>query len=383
MAPKIKLIDAEMQAAIAEKRSLAEELENQFRNHKDKVNSYYSFWLGLTHDQFVSRYNNERDPNFQAIVLCLRDQAEDMERVLLEKQENDRRLQNSLDSRIGDSLFPVGTRLDPSGELPNNPGFNAQGSNSLFSFETTHSFGDRITASTGAHLGRAQFNINVGPTSATANASASLLTGEATLNIGDTLTVSTGAHVGRVHGSANLGFNVGRYVGSYDGRTGEWSERFVYLGIGGNASVGGSLLSGNISLRSGNDIHSSEVNASGSVLGANANAGLRIEMTDQGQTAIAEAGAKAYVASGRVEANRSFLGLRVGVNLSGYAGGVGAKAHAGIRNNELDFKVSGAAGLGLGLGVTIGFDPSEFQEGIRAIGDAASNAWEFFTGLFD
>jgi len=95
MAEKIKLIDAEMQVAIADKRRFADNLEAEFNTHKAQVNAYNSFWLGQAHDRFTQRYA-ERHRAYEMAVQCLRDQADDMQRVLTEKQNTDQALMASL-----------------------------------------------------------------------------------------------------------------------------------------------------------------------------------------------------------------------------------------------------------------------------------------------
>ena len=278
----------------------------------------------------------------------------------------------------GDSPIYVGNNsrlLNASGERTDTPGSRSRAS---ASFDFAIRSGDN-----GTDFGRAEGSVKVGAMSIDASASASLLSRENSFDVGDSLRVSTGAHVGRVHGKANIGVTSGQYVVKHDDITGELDKYFVHHGVSASAAVGYSSYSNYIKIRRGNESFGGEAGASSSILGANAKVGGRVEVTNKGVTAMAEAGAKAYVASGRVEGSINFFGLRIGGHVSGYAGGVGATAEVGFKDNKFKKSISGAAGFGFGAGISIGFDPEGWHEGVRNVRNVAGNTWRLFRGLFD
>jgi len=96
MAEKIKLIDEAMQTAITNKRNFASNMLAELERHKGEVNSYNTFWLGLAHERFEQRYGERHTVYVKELVDCLNDQADDMHRILTEKQALDSTLAGTL-----------------------------------------------------------------------------------------------------------------------------------------------------------------------------------------------------------------------------------------------------------------------------------------------
>lgn len=113
------------------------------------------------------------------------------------------------------------------------------------------------------------------------------------------------------------------------------------------------------------DIH---VKGSGTLLGAEAEAGAsagKITYQDEsGATKTeygvsAKAGAEAYLAQGKVSGGLTLFGIDFDVGVSGKAGGAGASASARATTGGASGSIG--AGLGLGVGLEISVDWSEFS----------------------
>jgi len=111
LAEKIKIIDDLFQQAIEQKIEIRDSLSQAFDDHKGKVYNYGDFWQGQACDLFISRYMNERVPRYQAIIVCLTSQIEDMKRILREKHANDERLASFAETAAEDHVRGENSRL--------------------------------------------------------------------------------------------------------------------------------------------------------------------------------------------------------------------------------------------------------------------------------
>ena len=188
-------------------------------------------------------------------------------------------------------------------------------------------------------------------------------------------------HIGILGGSVNGSVGnvaVSGKVGATLFEDGKFSPA-IGLEVKGEASV----LKGSAEGYLGNEDYNAHANASGTVLGAEAKAEAKagvITYTDKktGETvttygAKAEVGAEAYIAEGKVSGGISFMGIDIDIGISGKAGGAGVEAGGSITTNGVSGEIG--AGLGLGAGVEISidwtdFDPPTFEEIGQGIQDA-------------
>lgn len=135
------------------------------------------------------------------------------------------------------------------------------------------------------------------------------------------------------------------------------------------AKAEATALSGEAKATLGSDVNNLHAKADGKVLTAEAKAGAKAgiyttkdangnEITVAGVKA--EAGAEAYVASGKVSGGFSIFGIKVDASLKGH---VGAGATVGGEVSSSHANLDFGAALGLGAGVSIGIDWSNFKIG--------------------
>ena len=126
--------------------------------------------------------------------------------------------------------------------------------------------------------------------------------------------------------------------------------------------------------------------ASGKVLGAEANANASLGKvtwedkktgeTKSGWGVAAEAGAEAYIAKGTVKSGFTIAGIKIDGGISGKYGAVGAKAGGHLTTGEVGGHVDLDLGLGLGIDVNVdfsGFNPTnpvtELREAVPLVDD--------------
>lgn len=139
--------------------------------------------------------------------------------------------------------------------------------------------------------------------------------------------------------------------------------------VGVEVSAEASVLKGEAEVTIGNEEYNGHVNASGSVLAAEAEASANIGMItykdkNTGKTkteagVAAKVGAEAYLAEGQVSGGITIFGIDIDIGISGKAGGVGATAEARATTGGVSGEIG--AGLGLGLGLELSIDWSDFS----------------------
>lgn len=152
-----------------------------------------------------------------------------------------------------------------------------------------------------------------------------------------------------------------------------------------------SALKGSAQGYLGNENYNAHANASGTLFGAEASAGAQIGAVTyknkQGQTVTAygvkgEVGAEAYVAEGKVSGGFTFMGIDIDIGVSGKAGGAGVSAGGSLTTDGAHGEIG--AGLGLGAGVEISVDWSDFDpptleeigEGIQDVGESIGEGFQ-------
>ena len=155
--------------------------------------------------------------------------------------------------------------------------------------------------------------------------------------------------------------------------------------LGAEAKAEASVAKGSISGQLGNDNYNAHAKANGTLFGAEASASAQIGKVsyknDAGDTVQAygvkgKVGAEAYVASGKVSGGFTFMGIDIDVGVSGKAGGAGVSAGGSITTDGVSGEIG--AGLGLGAGVEISIDWTDFDpptledigEGIQNVGES-------------
>lgn len=129
------------------------------------------------------------------------------------------------------------------------------------------------------------------------------------------------------------------------------------------------VAEGEAEISVGNDEFNGHVNASGTVLGAEAELGggagmitYKDETTGKTKTELGvqgKAGAEAYLAEGQISGGFTLFGIEIDVGVSGKAGGAGVSAEGRVTTGGVSGEIG--AGLGLGLGLEISIDWSDFS----------------------
>lgn len=137
-------------------------------------------------------------------------------------------------------------------------------------------------------------------------------------------------------------------------------EPSVYANVSAKANV----AEGKVSSQFGTDEFNQHVEASGSLLGAKAEAGLQFgKIEDEDGTVkygvSGKAGAEAYVAEGSVGGGFTLFGIKFDASVTGKAGGAGVSAGGEVTTSGAEGEVG--LGLGLGLGLKVKVDWSGFK----------------------
>lgn len=136
------------------------------------------------------------------------------------------------------------------------------------------------------------------------------------------------------------------------------------------AEVSAAAVEGEGKVQFGSDEFNAHAKASGKLLGAEASAkaGLGVITVKDEKTgeevrvvgAQAKAGAEAYVASGKISGGFTLFGIKIDASVSGNVG-AGAKAGGEVTTSWASFDIGAA--LGLGAGVSVKIDWSNFKFG--------------------
>lgn len=130
-----------------------------------------------------------------------------------------------------------------------------------------------------------------------------------------------------------------------------------------------SAAKGNVQAQIGTNENNAHINGSGTLLGAEAEASGSVgvitykdETTGQTKTELGakgKVGAEAYLAQGKISGGFTIFGIKIDAGVSGKAGGAGVSAEGKITTGGASGKIG--AGLGLGAGVEVSIDWSNFS----------------------
>lgn len=192
---------------------------------------------------------------------------------------------------------------------------------------------------------------------------------------GATAEVSASGHIAEGSLSGNFGYlngNVKADIGTavVAGTIGATLFKDGKFSPKAEAKVKGSAVgaSGEVNVSVGTEENNAHAKASGELGKAEASAGVGIGMVStknaegEEKTAFgveANAGAEAYVASGKVSGGITIFGVKIDASVEGKAGGAGVKAGGSITTNGVSGSVG--VGLGIGAGLSISVDWSEFS----------------------
>ena len=148
-----------------------------------------------------------------------------------------------------------------------------------------------------------------------------------------------------------------------------YSEEKFTPHVGAEVKAEATALGGELEQRFGSETNNIHSKAEGKVLTAEAKAGVKAGVyttkTESGSEIVvaglkAEAGAEAYLASGQVSGGISILGIKVDGSIKGH---VGTGATVGGEISTSNAAIDLGAALGLGAGVSIDIDWSNFKVG--------------------
>lgn len=220
--------------------------------------------------------------------------------------------------------------------------------------------------------GTAEGDLIGGSVSAEAKATWDLEEGEVGAKVG----AEAEGHLAKGSLKGNIGI-VGGEIGGTVGTVGAsgsigaslYKDGKLSPSIEAEVSAKAAVAEGEAEVRLGNEDYNGHINASGSVLAAEAEASVGAGMitykdktTGKTKTELgvsAKAGAEAYLAEGKVSGGITLFGIDIDVGVSGKAGGVGATAEARATTGGVSGEIG--AGLGLGLGLEISIDWSDFS----------------------
>lgn len=209
-------------------------------------------------------------------------------------------------------------------------------------------------------------------TDTTAEAKWNLDKGEAGAELGG----EASFHLAKGEASGNIGILGGKVDGSVGNAAVSGNVHLTVMkdgkfspSLGAEAKGSANVAQGSAEGYLGNEDYNAHAKAKGSVLGAEAKAGVevgKITYTDEktGETvsaygAEAEVGAEAYLAEGKVSGGVTIMGIDIDIGVSGKAGGAGVEAGGRVTTNGVSGEIG--AGLGLGAGVEISIDWSDFD----------------------
>ncbi len=177
--------------------------------------------------------------------------------------------------------------------------------------------------------------------------------------------VSAGLGLASITGTATVG------KGSVSGSVGATLYKDGKFTPAAKAEVKGEIaaVEGEAEAKIGSDSTNVHAKASGSVLTAEASAGVsagvityKNERTNETTTAVGvqgSVGAEAYVAEGTVSGGFTILGIKIDASVTGSLGGAGGKISGYATTGGVSGTVK--AGLGIGAGLTISIDWSNFS----------------------
>lgn len=167
--------------------------------------------------------------------------------------------------------------------------------------------------------------------------------------------------------SASGEIKVGNAAVSGEGKTQLFKDGKLSPEISAKVSGEVSAVKGKVETKNGTDDYNVHAKAEGELLGAKAEAKAgagKITYKDQGGNTKTgygvegSVGAEAYVAQGKVSGGFTIAGIKIGVSVSGKAGGAGVSAGGRVTTGGISGEIG--AGLGLGAGIKLDVDWTDF-----------------------
>ena len=301
---------------------------------------------------------------------------------------------NIMSGNVSGGIFNKNGYFDPRFDA------NGQVQSSILHGEGSFSTGD-------SHFGASgNFSGDVGYAEGKGNVNLSLFDSDGRLNPSVDASVSARLAAAKGEGHFQVGNDTIGLKGDVEGSVGDLNAEAhmrsglrdangninPYADIGASASAKGAT--GKISGQFGNDHLNSHFEASGTIGGAEANAGIKFSNSG----AKASVGAEAYVAKGSVSGGYNIFGLKIDGELSGKAIAAGAHAGGEVTDSSVEIDVGAALGIGGDLKVKIDWgdtaaykiikNPSSIrdympspQQAAEYIGGAVNGVRDFGNGL--
>ena len=175
---------------------------------------------------------------------------------------------------------------------------------------------------------------------------------------GDTFSGSVDAYVGYAKADAKADGSLMETKTLWKKKDGKWEQEeitdLLTAEIAAGAAVSAVYAAGNMS--TGDDNFGADVNASGSLLNAEASAKGNFSIGEDGVDASVSGKAMVSAAEGEASGTLNILGLEITVTAGGYAGAVGVKGKFGIEDNKFVAEGGVAAIFGASLGIEIGLN---------------------------
>lgn len=154
--------------------------------------------------------------------------------------------------------------------------------------------------------------------------------------------------------------------------------------------VSGSVVQGEVETGFGTDQYGVNVGAEGSLLNAEAGAGVGAGYLgkDKNGKAMygvkAEASALASAAQGEVKGGITIFGIDIDLGLKGHAGAIGGKVGGGITTEGAKLDLGGALGVGAEVGISVDWSDAKWVgKTVDFIGDTIQGATEFAGNAYD
>ncbi|MBP3441235.1 MAG: hypothetical protein J6L62_00390 [Clostridia bacterium] len=154
--------------------------------------------------------------------------------------------------------------------------------------------------------------------------------------------------------------------------------------------VSGSVIQGEIEGGFGTDQYGISAGAEGSLLNAEAGAGVGAGYlgTDKKGKALygvkAEASALASAAQGEVKGGITIFGIDIDLGVKGHAGAIGGKAGGAITTDGAKLDLGGALGVGAEVSISVDWSDAKWVgKTVDAIGDTIQGATEFVGNAYD
>lgn len=174
----------------------------------------------------------------------------------------------------------------------------------------------------------------------------------------DTFSGSVDAYVGYAEADTKVDGSLMETKTLWKKKNGKWEKEEIteLLTAEIAAGVTVSAISAEGKMSTGDDNFGADVNASGSLLNAEASAKGNFSIGEKGVDASVSGKALVSAVEGEASGTLNILGLEITVTAGGYAGAVGVEGKFGIEDNKFVVEGGVAAVFGASLGIEIGLN---------------------------